>query len=180
MQDKLIMKKNVASASSGSAINSNKDAEGGGSSHKVDGGSVFHAKLRTNACETSMNETMGSMKNYVDALVQFCCAGHQTADQLAKLLSPTIYSEISRQFVDVTKEVETAVKMEGAQVKADAEMFWSQLGRSYEGENNNKTSTVSQDVEVRIYDRSYIFNNNCHNSTNSNTCIPKVKLFLFH
>ncbi len=146
-----MMKKNGASASSGSAINSNKDAEGGGSSHKVDGGSVFHAKLRTNACETSMNETMGSMKNYVDALVQFCCAGHQTADQLANLLSPTIYSEIARQFVVVTKEVETAVKMEGAQVKADAEMFWSQLGRSYEGENNNKTSTVSQDVEVSLH-----------------------------
>ena len=86
---------------------------------------------------------------YIDALVYFCGAGSNLSQQFATLLGATMYNNIATQFEVVAKEVEAAVRMEGNEVKTDVENYWSQLGRSYQGERMDGESTISGDVKVR-------------------------------
>ena len=159
-----------ASAGAGSNVSVGGGDASGGSTAVKEGRSVFHTKLRTNACQPNMDETLDSVHKYVDALMQFCGAGSHVSQQFATLLGATMYSNIASQFEVVAKEVEAAVKTEGNQVKTDVENYWSQLGRSYEDEKPDGDSTTSEDIKVNIstlhsytcmYSRtSFIENNN--------------------
>ena len=143
------MKKLLPSPSAGGGSNTADGDASGGSTMVKEGRSVFHTKLRTNACQPDMDEALDSVHKYVDALVHFCGAGSHLSQQFATLLGATMYNNIATQFEIVAKEVETAVRMEGNEVKTDVENYWSQLGRSYEGERMDGESTISEDVKVR-------------------------------
>lgn len=143
--------KKLLSSGSGGTDAAGADSSGGGSAVVREGRSVFHTKLTTNACPADMDAAVDSVRQYVAALQHFCGAGSHVSRQFASLLSATVYSDVAEQFEAVAKEVDGVVKTEGCQVQTDVETLWSQLGRSYEGEDKpQEGSTISSDIKVGV------------------------------
>ena len=142
------MKKLQSSPGVEGGLGTTGDSTGGGSTVVKEGRSVFHTKLKTNACQPDMDETLDSVQKYIDALVHFCGAGTHLSEQFSALLGATMYNNIASQFEVVTKEVEAAVQSEAKDVRKDVETYWSQLGRSYDGERMEGESTISEDIKV--------------------------------
>ena len=113
------MKKLLSSPGAEGGSGTACDDTGGGSTGVKEGRSVFHTKLKTNACQPDMDETLDSVQKYIDALVHFCGAGTHLSQQFATVLGATMYNNVASQFEVVAKEVESAVKTEAKEVRTD-------------------------------------------------------------